>query len=897
MKRLSIVLVCLFFSGLHAFGQQAMVDSLLQVLNSTKRTIDRVELLCEISSASYNYDVVQGHLYAEKACEEAKSIDYKKGLRHALILNGFYHQDVGEYTAALQLYREAYSLPIPDDDFLAYGYVMTGNLYRVIAKYDSSAYFYSKALNVLNQIHSDEYLAYTYKSMSRLYMIQWKNKEAEESLNKAIALYERKSSTRNVADAGFLLSKVYRNLTEYTTASEYIDKSCVVAQALNDDFLQLQCLINDGELKTNKGEYTDALNLFFKALKMLEQKNVPSLSLTVYYNIGAVYEEQGQNDLALRYFFEALKISEKLADKHECAKILSSVSWIYKNQFNFRLAHEYIDKSLALRQEIKDEHGISNCYNVLGLIYFQESKYSLALEYLEKSLAIRKRINHRQGVSATLFNLGLVYEGQKNYKEALRYQQEALAMDESIGNKFGLGVSYNSIGSLYTTLGNLTTASDYLTKAQRIGEEIQSKTLLMNNKFYWSKYYEAKGDFKKALAEHQEYSSLNDSLYSENSAGRLAELQALYQVEKKDQEIVMLNQQRELQKNKIDIQESQISLQNTVILFVITGIILISILAIKTNRYNRQIRKANRSITEQKEEIQAQSEELTEANQRLVKLNDELIEKTEEIQAQSEELRETNEMIVEINQDLDETVSRRTAQLNEAYKELDTFFYRSSHDFRRPLTTFMGLAEVANVTVKDQNALELFDKVRETAKSLDKMLIKLQSISDVGTQQLVYKEVLIEEIFLNICDDFREELLAKGIKTSYEVTLQESLVSYPAMIRIIFENLVENAINFSTPLNPFIHLHVYQEGDQCVMTMEDNGQGILKEYQERVFEMYFRGSDRSKGNGLGLYIVRKAIEKLNGTIRLETNLHVGSKFIIRLPISYQESMLSSRFKI
>jgi signal transduction histidine kinase len=294
--------------------------------------------------------------------------------------------------------------------------------------------------------------------------------------------------------------------------------------------------------------------------------------------------------------------------------------------------------------------------------------------------------------------------------------------------------------------------------------------------------------------------------------------------------------------------------------------------------------RLNREIFEQKEEIQAQSEELSGANRALVRLNMELTEKTEEIQAQSEELRETNEMIVEINRDLDLSVTKRTAQLKEAYKELDTFFYRSSHDFRRPLTTFMGLAEVAKITVKDKTALELFDKVKETARSLDKMLVKLQSISDVGAQELVYKEVLVEELFHTVCKGFRDELDHRGIITTCVVSLPEAFVSYPAMIRIILENLVENSIQFATPYKPHITLRAYQAGTDCIIEAEDNGQGIQKDLGDRIFDMYFRGSERSKGNGLGLYIVKKAVEKLKGTIRADTTVVAGAKFILTFPM-------------
>ncbi len=105
-----------------------------------------------------------------------------------------------------------------------------------------------------------------------------------------------------------------------------------------------------------------------------------------------------------------------------------------------------------------------------------------------------------------------------------------------------------------------------------------------------------------------------------------------------------------------------------------------------------KVRKLNTEIAHQNEEIRMQSEELTEANLILVELNKAIAEQKEEIQSQSEELTESNQAIYDINQNLEQIIKERTAELVQAYKELDTFFYRASHDFRRPLTTFMGLA-------------------------------------------------------------------------------------------------------------------------------------------------------------------------------------------------------------
>jgi signal transduction histidine kinase len=286
-------------------------------------------------------------------------------------------------------------------------------------------------------------------------------------------------------------------------------------------------------------------------------------------------------------------------------------------------------------------------------------------------------------------------------------------------------------------------------------------------------------------------------------------------------------------------------------------LVLVSLLALKNHQYNIRMKRAHREITEQKEEIEAQSEDLKNANN----------------------------IIAVINRKLEVKVQERTVELRQAYKELDTFFYRSSHDFRRPLTTFFGLAEVAKITVKDLNALELFAKVNDTARNLDKMLVKLQSISDLGGQQLVFKEVFLQEMFDEACDNFREDIDKKGIKTYCHVDLPYSFHSYPALVKIIVENLVENSISFSAGSKPFIRLTAREEENaKVVIEIEDNGEGIEDQYFQRVFEMYFRGSERSKGNGLGLYIVKKAVEKLNGTISFRSEVEKGSTFCIIIPL-------------
>ena len=94
---------------------------------------------------------------------------------------------------------------------------------------------------------------------------------------------------------------------------------------------------------------------------------------------------------------------------------------------------------------------------------------------------------------------------------------------------------------------------------------------------------------------------------------------------------------------------------------------------------------------------------------------------------------------------------------------------------------------------------------------------------------------------------------------------------------------MENAIQFRGRSNPIIRIEAKEELNGVQITFQDNGQGVEDEYKNRVFEMFFRGNDNSKGNGLGLYIVEKAIEKLQGKIHFESTFGVGTLVTVWLP--------------
>ncbi len=859
MQRRFLLFGVLAFSALQLFAQQREIDSLKIALDKTNDLSTKVDVLCDLSSAYFDYDSDKAYEYASSAFDLSNELNDPQRMRRSLTLKGYFYYVKGSYTEALGYFNEAADVPLEPEKYYGYNQVMIGTLYRVRGEYDSAETAYRSAEQVLKKANAQPLLAYTYRNMARLYLTQWKNDEAKQMLRQAQRIYARLPALKGLGDTWILFSQLDAYLDYYDSAEIHLARGCELADQARDEFLQLSCRVERGNLEFRLGKYPEALKMYIEALGNLKSKDLPLLVCRVYIDIGDIYRAMSDNPIALRYYEEGLKVANRLNLPYEKARIFGNLASVYRSYGELNKARDYVERSLAIRTKIHDRHGIALCNSLLGQLSQLAGRLDESEKFLAKSFEIRKEINHREGMASSLYNMSMVYAARKDFAKTVDLQKQALAIETTVGNRYTMGFSNNRLGELYTRLGQFDIARNYLKKAENYARETKSRTLTMNNELYWSGYYEAKGDRANALDHFKRYNAVHDSVHNDIAAQKLAELQALYMMEKKDQEIALLNQQRLNQENELQLQRSRIDQQNIIIISGIIGFLMVSLVAYLSYKYSNKIAKANREITEQKEEIQAQSEELIDANQ----------------------------TIAEINKKLESKIEERTVALSQAYKELDTFFYRSSHDFRRPLTTFLGLAEVAKVTVRDQNALELFEKVRETAIYLDKMLVKLQSISDVGSQQLVYKEIFIKDIFDAVCDTFRDEIQKRNIKTAIDIRIHDTFVSYPAMIKTILENLTENAILFCGTHDPFIKLTAVQTGDYVTIEIHDNGQGIAPEYHEQIFDMYYRANEKSKGNGLGLYIVRKAVEKLDGSITMSSIPGVGSTFTVMLPRAYR----------
>jgi PAS domain S-box-containing protein len=258
------------------------------------------------------------------------------------------------------------------------------------------------------------------------------------------------------------------------------------------------------------------------------------------------------------------------------------------------------------------------------------------------------------------------------------------------------------------------------------------------------------------------------------------------------------------------------------------------------------------------------------------------------------ELKRAEAEINRLNSELEERVKERTHQLNEANREMSTFTYTASHDLRSPIRAIVGFArairEDSAHLLNEENRLYL-DRIIEASDRMMQLIDDLLQYSSAGKQVVHVRPVHLAETFSSILHEFEPRLKSVGGDVVMAASLPRVLGD-PTLLNQIFANLIENAVTYRRP-NSHLKIDIgwRVEGDNVVVSIRDNGIGIAPQHQQRIFEVFQRlhGNDVYPGTGIGLATVKRAAEKLNGAVWVESELGRGSTFLVRLKSAVKEA--------
>jgi PAS domain S-box-containing protein len=229
-------------------------------------------------------------------------------------------------------------------------------------------------------------------------------------------------------------------------------------------------------------------------------------------------------------------------------------------------------------------------------------------------------------------------------------------------------------------------------------------------------------------------------------------------------------------------------------------------------------------------------------------------------------------------------LSEQNESLKKTNNELDRFLYSTSHDLRSPLSSILGILKIVEDQTLESHTKEHVEMIRNRINRLDHLLKDILSFSANKRQEIkpVYIDFhsLVAETINNLMH------IETGMKIRFESDINEVTPFYSDAQRIstILENLIGNAIKHHNPSesDPFVRVCLKTFSDRAVLTVEDNGMGIEKDLQKKIFDMFFRVSSRTDGNGIGLYLVKETAKNIGGSIQVESRPNKGSTFTVTL---------------
>jgi Signal transduction histidine kinase len=244
---------------------------------------------------------------------------------------------------------------------------------------------------------------------------------------------------------------------------------------------------------------------------------------------------------------------------------------------------------------------------------------------------------------------------------------------------------------------------------------------------------------------------------------------------------------------------------------------------------------------------------------------------------------------------LEELIHKRTQQLQIANQELtvrntelDRFVYSASHDLSAPLKSIRGLINITRMEKPESNTLSYLNMMEQTVKKLEHFISEVVSYSRNVRMPVKVEEINFSELVNALLEDhqFAPDFGLIHFQVEHKTT---STVCLDSMrLKIILNNLISNAIKFHRPVEevePRVTIQLAEAEADWVLTVRDNGKGIPKDHIANIFTMFYRAHETSAGSGLGLYIMKEAVEKMSGRISVQSEVGQGTTFTIFLPKS------------
>lgn len=622
---------------------------------------------------------------------------------------------------------------------------------------------------------------------------------------------------------------------------------------------------------------------------------------------------------------EAYELGRSLKLNRDMARPLNYIGLAYGVGGNYRKSLDYLERAIRVATAQKDSVQLGYCFNNLGRILLESDEQEKAFENFESSHRIFMQMRDQEGLAYVKRSLSDFFRQAGNFIEAERYALEALDIRYTLGDNRSVISSLIELGLLYEAMGNTSEASNRIMQADDRAKLLKDRETLTEVKVALAEVAFQKGDFQTASGLSKEVLRFSEQIYNKKILVRIHLLRAkvLYKekswratleeldkltllarstgnmVVEKEGLVLRLGCYEELgDEDRIDETSAQLKL-------------------LEEKITNSELRKETERL-HLKLAIEKDAEEIARYKLRQISDRSLLFQKENEnfilisalglffvacgllffllirrnqlnrkLAAQNEQILKQQQLI----QDANESLENRNTELHEMSAEKDSLMSVVAHDLKSPLNQISGFARL--IKLEGDLTTNQHEHLNRLTSTISRGLELINNILEVNSYQRAGNNMKVQPMdvpgFVQEKEkNFRVLAEAKQITLNVVCSGRTVFDTVPDHLGRIVDNLVSNAIKFS-PAGSVVGFTIQAGEDQLKIVVSDSGPGFTEEDRQGLFKQFRKLSARPTANesssGLGLAIVKVLVDRLKGTIELDSTPGNGATFTVTIPMA------------
>lgn len=220
---------------------------------------------------------------------------------------------------------------------------------------------------------------------------------------------------------------------------------------------------------------------------------------------------------------------------------------------------------------------------------------------------------------------------------------------------------------------------------------------------------------------------------------------------------------------------------------------------------------------------------------------------------------------------------------DEKIQDLNTFIYKITHDLKSPLVNLEGLIQLIRKEKKEASRNQHLGIMQKSILRMQDMLGNLTILAENSQKELCVEEIDFDSLITEIKNEVSQLPDFRKISFCVKIGQKKIFRTDKHHLFTILMNLVNNSYKYRSSAFPFIHINIEEDEKGVKIEIKDNGIGIPDKLQDKIFDIFFRATEKSSGSGLGLYIVKTTVQKLHGKILVKSKENEGTTFTLLLP--------------